>query len=546
MICAEAKLKLEPCVSGTLSPEDRIALEEHLAVCEGCRLELELTRAVMGAPSFEGPDEPLAPAAQSPETTESIESTPEAQSSMPMHGEARASTPLFDEISFADVGSEPSAAGSGTPPAAGGKASGSSEADPFANFTPKAEAPAEQPAATWDFEPADVPRDSAPPEGSLSFANEALKRKRDADEKRKTTLVRLALWGGGIGCGLVLLGVSVWIALAFRQDKALDVTPDGGTPSVAPQPDATATPSAPDGSTTTTPSATAQPTPAPSATTQPTTTSAPTQPTTGSGAPPSPAPTILDATPGVASSPGPPPDATKSGSRTAKGKPKAGTSAAAKSPKDANSGDGEGFPWRPVDDVPTAPSRVVRTTGTRQAPDAAAPKPVAPEAAPQPEAALEPRPAPVNPSETSWPERGTAPSGGAPAPSAGATTPANPPPQPAGEAAQPQQDRASMRPIDRLQLATGFAAKNADLAALRKLKSSWKSLVGSTAGPDRTRAKLEYADCLWSIQELSGRNSDRRDALTAYRDYVLNAPAGGTNSRTVGRMRYLEDVLIDK
>ena len=103
-----------------------------------------------------------------------------------------------------------------------------------------------------------------------------------------------------------------------------------------------------------------------------------------------------------------------------------------------------------------------------------------------------------------------------------------------------------MRPINRLHLATGFAAKNADLVALRKLKSSWKSLVGSTAGPDRTRAKLEYADCLWSIQELSGRNSDRRDALTAYRDYVLNAPAGGTNSRTVGRMRYLEDVLIDR
>ena len=103
-----------------------------------------------------------------------------------------------------------------------------------------------------------------------------------------------------------------------------------------------------------------------------------------------------------------------------------------------------------------------------------------------------------------------------------------------------------MKPIDRLHLATETAAKNADLDTLRKLKSSWKSLVGSASGPDRTRAKLEFADCLWSIQELSGRNSDRREALNAYRDYVLYAPAGGTNSRTVGRMRYLEDILTDK
>ncbi|HYR69309.1 MAG TPA: zf-HC2 domain-containing protein, partial [Candidatus Dormibacteraeota bacterium] len=199
MICAEAKLKLEPCVSGTLSPEDRIALQEHLAICEGCRLELELTRAVMGAPSFEGSDEPLAPAAQSPETSapepETTETTPETPPSMSMHGEARASTPLFDEISFADLGSESHAAASGpsTPVAAGGNAPDPSGTDPFANFTPKPEEPAEQPTATWDFEPAEASRDSSPPEGSLSFANEALKRKGEVDEKRKATLVRLAL-----------------------------------------------------------------------------------------------------------------------------------------------------------------------------------------------------------------------------------------------------------------------------------------------------------------------------------------------------------------
>ena len=541
MICAEAKLKLEPCVSGTLSPEDRIALEEHLAVCEGCRLELELTRAVMGAPPFEGADEPPAPEAHEP-APEAPAPALEAPPLVPEHGAARASTPLFDEISFADVGSESPAGGPALGvPAAGEKAPGPSETDPFSNFTKKPDEPAEQPSATWDFEPADVPRDSSPPEGSLSFANEALKRKREVDEKRKTTLVRLALWGGGIGCGLVLLGVSVWIALAFRQEKAPEFGPEGEIPSVAPQPETTTpaqpesvgTPNAPDGSIAPAP-VTTQPTT--SAPPQPTA-SAPAQPTPGSNAPPSSAPTILDATPGVAPSPGPPPpDATKSGSRATKGKP--GTKAAVK-PAGGNAGDDERFPWKPVDDVPTAPRVTRRTTSNQQAPDAGAPKPAEPEATPPPQ------PAPVNPPEAIPSGQWTESQGGASSPSAGATAPANPSPQQA-EPAQPAPDPATMKPIDRLHLATATAAKNADLAALRKLKSSWKSLVGSTAGPDRTRAKLEYADCLWSIQEISGRNSDRREALTAYRDYVLNAPAGGTNSRTVSRMRFLEDILTDK
>ncbi|HEY6221893.1 MAG TPA: zf-HC2 domain-containing protein, partial [Candidatus Eisenbacteria bacterium] len=286
MTCAEAKLKLEPCVSGTLSPEDRIALEEHLAICEGCRLELELTRAIMGAPPPEGADEPPAPApephAPAPEPPSLVS---EAPPSMPVQGEARASTPLFDEISFADLGSEPPTAGSppGAASVAGEKAPGLGDADPFANFTTKPDEPAEQTSATWDFEPADVPRDSSPPEGSLSFANEALKRKREVDEKRKTALVRLALWGGGIGCGLILLGVSVWIALAFRQEKAPEFGPNGEIPSVAPpdtatpaRPEPTATPNVPDGSSS----------PAP-VTTQPTTS---TQAQTNASAPTQPAP----------------------------------------------------------------------------------------------------------------------------------------------------------------------------------------------------------------------------------------------------------------
>jgi hypothetical protein len=113
-----------------------------------------------------------------------------------------------------------------------------------------------------------------------------------------------------------------------------------------------------------------------------------------------------------------------------------------------------------------------------------------------------------------------------------------------GEAAKPEATPVS-KPIDRLHLATVHAAKGGDLGALRKLKSTWKNFISSATGPDRSRAKRELADCLWAIQEVTGRSSDRREALTAYREYVLNAPAGGADPRTVGRMRTLEDVLTD-
>lgn len=84
-----------------------------------------------------------------------------------------------------------------------------------------------------------------------------------------------------------------------------------------------------------------------------------------------------------------------------------------------------------------------------------------------------------------------------------------------------------------------------DLEALRKLKISWKGMIRTATAAERARAKREYADCLWAIQELSGRTADRREALAAYREYVLYAPAGANDSRTVGRMRFLEDVLAE-
>ncbi len=526
MNCSEAKLKLEPSVSGTLSPEERIELQEHLAVCEGCRLELELTRAVMGAPPFEIPDEPLAG---------NIESPPP-----PPEQESRPQTALFDEMSFPDMGSQ-STASAATPDVAPVQAGGTADAggpDPFENFTPKPEKPAETAATTWDFEPVEVPRDASPPEGSLSFAHEALKRKKAGDERRKVALVRLALWGGGIGCGMVLLGISVWIALAFRQEKPAELPPSGQTPSPAPTQSATpvppvSTPAPSPGDSSAAPApgttGTQQSPPAPS-------TSAPVEP-----APDAQAPTLLNATPGVVASPGPPPPSSKI---AAKGKPKSGSKGAkpatASAARKGGSGGDEGeFPWRPVDDPPVA-STVTRRPADQRPSGSTATSP-APNGGVTPGGSESPpvEPAPANPPAATSPGQGSETSG-SPAPVS--------PSQQTGESAAPApqtQETPPTKPIDHLHLATEAAAKNGDIATLRKLRSTWKSLITSTAGPDRTRAKREYADCLWSIQEISGRNSDRREALAAYRDYVLYAPAGGSDPRTISRMRFLEDILTD-
>ena len=117
-------------------------------------------------------------------------------------------------------------------------------------------------------------------------------------------------------------------------------------------------------------------------------------------------------------------------------------------------------------------------------------------------------------------------------------------PAPAPKSSEPETP-AILGPIDRLHLATEHATKTSDLDALRRLKATWKNVIHTSTGVDRARAKREYADCLWGIQSVTGRDSDRREALAAYREYVLNAPAGGSDPRTVSRMRTLEDALSE-
>ena len=105
---------------------------------------------------------------------------------------------------------------------------------------------------------------------------------------------------------------------------------------------------------------------------------------------------------------------------------------------------------------------------------------------------------------------------------------------------------ADMKPIDRIHAATVQAAKDQDLVALRQLKTTWKNLVRTIVGPDRSRTQREYAECLWHIQALTGRSSDQRETLAAYRDFLLSAPAGGTDARSAARLRELEDALAER
>jgi hypothetical protein len=187
-------------------------------------------------------------------------------------------------------------------------------------------------------------------------------------------------------------------------------------------------------------------------------------------------------------------------------------------------------------------------------PDGVAPDPVPdPEGTSEPVQAQPSAPAPGTPAARDTAAARAPAATGAPAatvaPSANTTTAlsaaaASPPAvSDSARPASPAPAPPTPRPVDRLHTATQNAAAGGDLEALKKLKATWKSFIRTGGGSDRARAKREYADCLWAIQEITTREADQREALAAYREYVLHAPAGGTDARTVARMRYLEDVV---
>jgi len=510
MDCNDIKPRLEACVMGRLSGEEKSAVEAHFATCEGCRLELELARAVLGSPAGDSapslsPSPPrsetlsLAPIEPEPEPSSHVEPSAVHLPQLSSAPEADANISAADlETSFEDVASS-AGASHGHVGAAGGAKS--------------------QPAkkARWGFEPAEPPREAPPPEKSLFFAEEALARKEKPNEPGpKLPVRRLVMWSGGALLGMGLLAVSVWMALASHE-----APPNAGTLAARTSP---SKPSAPSGSTLNPAMSTAQQGAS-------TTTQAPPASTPN----PSPTPAQLAAgTPASVVSP-------------ATGAPPSASTPQSKGPTPPSSSAGG----------PTSASVVTTTPCTKPMPASSSPVPFVtkiktpakpehddmaddfktdPEAEPPRDAEV------VHVPLTKHAGGGFQATSHAAANSAnseGATAPAQTPKS--SESETPT----IAGPIDRLHLATEHATKSSDLDALRRLKVTWKNFIHTSTGPDRARAKREYADCLWGIQAATGRDSDRREALAAYREYVLNAPAGGSDTRTVDRMRTLEDALSE-
>ncbi len=564
MHCSEFKPKLEPYAAGKIAAEERASLEAHLATCEGCRLELELARAIMGSPSAIMDDEPKGEGEETPAAEPLMLESPTAA------GKAEEEEAPDEEVSFADLvldsrtgGGVPPEAPPATPAPGMPAAATAAPAIPTAPEAPVPEAPvpeapfvlsrglepppraASKPEKTesaakgsWDFEPVDLPRDSSPPRGSLFFAEEALARKKEEELKGKNAFARLVLWSLGGLAGLTLLGFSVWIALAFRTHEM--VVPEGvghgpsaGTRDVNSPVDSMALGTqgvpadsfAPDVA----PPEAAEPASPPGADIV-SREAAPT-PTDPRGSPLIKSGTLAPG--GLVQEPVPKPAPATPAPRTTM-------------PRTGASGSSQGS-----EDGPPPVPNVGVTKPAPQAPDI--PSPVPPAMTQPPMAPLEREGGPdadappAEPPLSSDPRRSPDPTP-TKTPDVPQPAPASPPaesPAGSGATAPPEEAPAISKPIDRLHLATLNAAKNQDLEALKKLKSSWKTFIRSAAGPDRARAKREFADCLWAIQDITVRDSDRREALAAYRDYVLSAPAGGADARTVGRMRYLEDFLAD-
>ena len=133
-----------------------------------------------------------------------------------------------------------------------------------------------------------------------------------------------------------------------------------------------------------------------------------------------------------------------------------------------------------------------------------------------------------------------------PGPAATATTRKPAPPEVATPSEEKPPEPLLDTPIQRLHLATVASEERGDLADLRRLRSAWKEFMTRTVGPDRARARREYANCLWAIQNLTGKRGDQKETLAAYREYLLTAPAGGADSRSASRLRQLEEAVTEK
>jgi len=366
----------------------------------------------------------------------------------------------------------------------------------------------------WGFEPVDPPRSSSPPEESLNFAEEALNRSSRREGSR--AVFRVVLWSCGAVAGVVLLAVSVWMAMAHREPAGDAETLAPPSPShvadsvavgsAAPK-DSTSVPVP----TTAAPPPSMTPAPAPVPAPQPKTQAQPGgTPVAGTSVPVTKASTPkLAPPPAVGPKAGPKAAASTSGSQAASGShgtepPAPQTAPSPTPPRRGPPTREEGF--EPVTDGPADTKATWSQSDFTPAPTQTQRKPTT--STGHPTVLFEPAPVEARP-------------------------------------ATPPDEVDTSGPVGRLHLATVKAHEERDLEALRKIKTSWKSYLRTALGADRERSKREMADCLWAIQEITGRDADRKEALTAYREYVLHAPAGGADARTVSRMRHLEDVLSD-
>lgn len=516
MDCSEAKPQLTALVSGRVSPDDEAELRAHLETCEECSLEVELLQG-RSAPS---------PVAPEPEPEPLLEVAPLA----PPHsdwtvekifsdGGASSAAPPGDAVAApAEPGAHPSLLFAAEDPTA----IPGITAEPVPLMPNSAAKP---PPEAWDFEPADAARDATPPEESLLFAEQALNRRID-DPSRKGAAIRAILWGGSAVAGVALLGVSLWMAMAVHQapprEIAARVKNSAALMSEAkPVRELSEKPETPPSAS----SATNPETGAPAASALP----APTLPASSTAAPlpikssfaPKSLPAVLPAAP--------------TGAKASAPKPTL--------PPISKSGDGK------------APAAVVKSGATSVATKEPQPAAKLAAAASGPAAATTPAANAKQDDDDMWPTDDpvhatpAAPKAATPSKQAAASAPETqghvPAPQPATPAAA-ETPRVDLKPIDRIHAATDQAAKDQDLLALRQLKTTWKHLLRTVVGPDRSRTKRELADCLWAIQTLSGRDAEQRETLLAYRDYLLSAPAGGADARSAARLRELEDAISER
>ncbi|HET7904945.1 MAG TPA: zf-HC2 domain-containing protein [Candidatus Eisenbacteria bacterium] len=566
MDCSEAKPELERYASGRLTPIERLPIEEHVSMCEECSHEVELIRKREAAPAegrsggtdwtvekiFGAGDAGAAPRTESAGPVEGVMQGPFAGSSESEDDAADETPPSPIEPPRFETHAAPRAIEPPPPvprvvePPAPPVAPPADErpsmilplppAEPDKATVATGEGAAKRPARDrrakgdakpaaegWDFEPAGANVEQTPPEETVQLAETALGRRKERSSA-KSAATRALLWGFGGLAGIVLLGASVWLALTVHRAPAPPTvtrpygggaktrTTDPGAAGIA-SPYSESVPAAGLEA----PESDAGPIAASNA---PPAAPPPLEPNPPSAAPRTAAPRTVAP---QAVAPLRAPDAPKAPAKS----PAGGTLARAATPP-AGSGTTSGAvrkPSRPLDDD--------REMWPIDDPPAAA----GPRAGRAPTVGAPAKPAPVDPGE------GHA-----------AIARRTPVPAPAAEdsaAAQAQPAKPAMpakpaTPLDRLHEATGQAASAGDLVALRKLREAWKSYLRSVVGPERSRAKREYADCLWAIQLLSGRMDDQRAALVAYRDFLLSAPAGGTDARSAARLRQLEDVMSER